>query len=257
MNRDELFSKLPFVRRHARMLLGRQDDGDRLVAHALQRLIGAISPRDRFDPWDVLLFQALYESLERQGAPPRWTPEETSTRERIADQRLQAIPLAARAVLLLTAVEGFSEAATAVILGMSHLEVRHLADDAQRVIERDLQTTVLIIEDEWPIARHLRQIVNTLGHDVVAIAGTQRDAVDLAARHHPGLVIADIKLADGSSGADAASSILLDRATPVVFVTAHPGDLLRSRRNDTTYLITKPFSPAMIKTTISQALFFS
>lgn len=257
MNHDALFTQLPFVRRHARMLLGRQDEGDRLVADALRRLVSPSSPRDRRGPLPVRLFRALHDSLAQRPAAPPWTPAGDSERERISDQRLQALPPAARAVLLLMAVEGFSEAETADILGVSRVEARRLADDAQRAVERDLQTTVLIIEDEWPIARHLRQIVNALGHDVVAVAATRRDAIDLAARHEPGLVIADVQLADGSSGAEAATSILLNRATPIVFVTAHPGELLRSRRDDTTYLITKPFSPAMIKTTVSQALFFS
>jgi CheY-like chemotaxis protein len=61
-----------------------------------------------------------------------------------------------------------------------------------------------------------------IGHKVVSIARTRKDAVKAAQIKKPGLVIADLRLADGSSGLDAVNDILRSFTVPVVFVTAFP-----------------------------------
>ncbi len=76
------------------------------------------------------------------------------------------------------------------------------------------------------------------------------------AAHRPGLVLADIHLADGSSGLDAVNEILGDYEVPVVFITAYPERLLTGERPEPTFLITKPFRTDTVKAIISQALFF-
>ncbi|MBU2381500.1 MAG: response regulator, partial [Alphaproteobacteria bacterium] len=76
------------------------------------------------------------------------------------------------------------------------------------------------------------------------------------ARHRPGLVLADIQLADGSSGIDAVKDILKRFDVPVIFITAFPERLLTGERPEPTFLITKPFQPETVKAAISQALFF-
>jgi len=72
----------------------------------------------------------------------------------------------------------------------------------------------------------------------------------------PGLVLADVQLADGSSGIDAVSDILGEFDVPVIFITAFPERLLTGERPEPTYLISKPFQPENVKAAISQALFF-
>jgi DNA-binding LytR/AlgR family response regulator len=68
--------------------------------------------------------------------------------------------------------------------------------------------------------------------------------------------LADIQLADGSSGIDAVRDILADVSAPVIFITAFPERLLTGERPEPAFLITKPFDPATVKATIGQALFF-
>jgi len=70
-------------------------------------------------------------------------------------------------------------------------------------------------------------------------------------------VLADIQLADGSSGIDAVKDILDQVSVPVIFITAFPERLLTGERPEPTFLITKPFQPNAIRAAISQALFFS
>ena len=44
---------------------------------------------------------------------------------------------------------------------------------------------------------------------------------------------------------------------PVIFITAFPERLLTGERPEPTFLITKPFTPEMVKAVVSQALFFN
>ena len=123
-------------------------------------------------------------------------------------------------------------------------------------IDRQIATRVLIIEDEPLISMDLAEIVESLGHGVTTIARTAAQAVSAAAAEAPGLVLADIQLADGSSGLDAVRDILAMFEVPVIFITSFPERLLTGKRPEPTFLITKPYDPDAVKATISQALFF-
>ena len=131
-----------------------------------------------------------------------------------------------------------------------------LGEKAQKEIDAELATDVLIIEDEAVISADIEALVRELGHNVVAVSTTRTEAVDAVANHRPGLVLADIQLADGSSGIDAVKDILKRIDVPVIFITAFPERLLTGERPEPTFLITKPFQPETVKAAISQALFF-
>ena len=103
--------------------------------------------------------------------------------------------------------------------------MKALVDQAASEIAEQVATNVLIIEDEPMIAaRHRADLVTGLGHDVCDIAAhPQRGGRRVARKHKPGLVLADIQLADGSSGIDAVNEILQSFDVPVIFITAYPG----------------------------------
>jgi CheY-like chemotaxis protein len=102
----------------------------------------------------------------------------------------------------------------------------------------------------------LESIVEGLGHRVIGTARTHADAVSAAVQRKPGLVLADIQLADGSSGLDAVNEMLGTFAVPVIFITAYPDRLLTGERPEPAFLITKPYQPDTVKAIVSQALFF-
>ena len=106
------------------------------------------------------------------------------------------------------------------------------------------------------IAMDIEDIVTRLGHRPIGVARTRSEAVKLAMKEKPGIILADIQLADGSSGIDAVNDLLAEFEAPVIFITAFPERLLTGSRPEPTFLITKPFSPEMVKAMISQALFF-
>ena len=174
----------------------------------------------------------------------------------IARARLSAVTPLSRQALLLNALEGFSNADIAAIIDVDSDDVDALVADAIAEIDRQTRCRVLIIEDEPIIAMDIESIVRDLGHDVVGIAVTRDEAVAMAAETDPGLVLADIQLADDSSGIDAVADILAETDVPVIFITAFPERLLTGQRPEPTFLITKPFQQATLKASIAQALFF-
>lgn len=252
---QQLAPHLPFLRRYARALTGSQQHGDNYVRATLQAIVDAPDefPRD-VDPRLGLYktFQAIFSSSDL-GADDEVA---LSDFEHVGNARLKTLQSQARQALLLTAMEGFAPEDAAHLLDVSPEEVKSLVDDALTEIERQTRTSVLIIEDEPMIAMDLEAIVRELGHSVTGVAVTRDEAVASAAESRPGLVLADIQLADDSSGIDAVADILKNITVPVIFITAFPERLLTGERPEPTFLITKPFQHATVRAAISQALFF-
>ena len=119
-----------------------------------------------------------------------------------------------------------------------------------------MATDVLIIEDEPLIALDLRGLVEELGHRSSRWRAPIRRRSRPYRRTPPGLILADIQLADGSSGLEAVNEILGSLSTPVIFVTAYPERFLTGEPPEPAFLIAKPFSVDSLKAIISQALFF-
>jgi len=173
-----------------------------------------------------------------------------------AERRIAALTPRARQAFLLMAVEDFDIKEAATILETSEDEVRFLIDQAGQEIAGQVATNVVIIEDEPLIAMDLRYHLQSLGHHVSQIARTHKQALAAVEMHQPGLVLADIELADGSSGLVAVNEIVKRFSVPVIFVTAYPERLLTGDRPEPTFLIAKPFQPEALKAVVSQALFF-
>ena len=176
--------------------------------------------------------------------------------EQAAQQRLGNITPAHRQALLLTTLEDFSAEDAAQILDIPVEDLSDLVTQAIREIDEESSTDVLIIEDEPLISMQLEGLVSDLGHSVIGTAATRAEAIEMFKEHPAGLVLADIQLADGSSGIDAVEDLLKLGDVPVIFITAYPEKLLTGERPEPTYLVTKPFQEATVRAAISQALFF-
>jgi CheY-like chemotaxis protein len=250
---EQLGPHLPFLRRYARALTGDQTSGDRYVKASLQALAAGEAELSELPP-RVALYRLFHVIWDATGAQLE-TPHANPTGD-IASRRVLRIPPRHRQAFLLTALEGFSIQEASQVLNETPDGVRLLISRAQKDIEEQLATSVLIIEDEPVIAADIAALVQDLGHDVSAIAVTRDEAVDAVRYHRPGLVLADIQLADGSSGIDAVNDILKGMTVPVIFITAFPERLLTGERPEPAFLITKPFQPENVKAAIGQALFF-
>jgi CheY-like chemotaxis protein len=244
---QELAPHLPFLRRYARALTGSQAHGDAFVRATLEAIVAKPDefPRD-VDPRLGLYktFHAIWSTANvEEGEDPG---QGVTGAEGIAHARLSRItPLSRQALLL-----------TGYLIGASAPEVDNLVAEALEEIERQTLADVLIIEDEPIIAMDIETIVRDLGHNVTGVAVTRDEAVAQARQNPPGLVLADIQLADDSSGIDAVKDILAEFSVPVIFITAFPERLLTGTRPEPTFLITKPFQRSTVKAAIAQALFF-
>lgn len=244
--RNVVGAELPYLRRYARAITGSQSLGDAAVRETLEALIEAPEEFSLDKPARAELFRAFHRV---------WSVESLSPIEiRTRSGTIASLPLKAREALLLTAVEGFSEREAAMILELEPAVAAKHISDARATITETLTGTVLIIEDESIIALHLQAIVNGLGHEVAGIVRTHREAVQRAGEVETDLILADISLADGSSGIDAVKEILEQQSVPVIFITAFPERLLTGERPEPTYLITKPFEPETVAATIWQAM---
>ena len=238
-------SDLPYLRRYARALTGAQKAGDAYVKATLEAIIAAPaefkqmpSPRQALYRFFHTIWESSYLHLNDNVQQPK-----------------PLTPLS-RQALLLSALEGFSVCEVAFITGCSSEIIDGLLAQALADIDGLESTSVLIIEDEPLISMELERIVTDAGHSIAGTAATHRDAIEAFQKQTPGLVFADIQLADGSSGIAAVQEILENINVPVIFITAYPERLLTGERVEPTFLITKPFNPDAVRAAVSQALFF-
>jgi len=252
----QVAAQLPYLRRYARALTGSQATGDAFVQATLEAALADEALQHSLAGGRVPLYRAFnkvwssaYLDIGDDNAP-------AGEHETAARDRLRRITPLNRQALLLTTVEDFSSADAADVMEVSEADVDRLVAEAIAEIERESTTSVLIIEDEPLISMQLEDLVRSLGHEVCGTAATRTQAQQAVAEKTPGLVLADIQLADGSSGLDAVDDILKIDSVPVIFITAYPERLLTGDRPEPTYLVTKPFQESTVRAAISQALFF-
>lgn len=219
-------SHVPVLRRFARALTGSQASGDAYVAATIEALIKQPDLLDESLSVRTELFRVfskIWNSVPLNGSsdPVVLLP---------AERRLGQIAPLPRQAFLLVSLESFSEEEAARILDLDVAELRDLIERCGRELASQIATDILIIEDEALIALDLETLVRNLGHNVLGIARTRNEAITLARQKPPGLILADIQLADGSSGLDAVNDLLTSFEVPVIFITAYPERFLTGAR---------------------------
>jgi len=253
---EAVAAHIPYLRRFARALAGNQESGDSYVVAALEALIADRSLIAPDEDTKLALYRVLLTVWDSLEINRRRTPPEPDSRRSGAEYSLQSMSPRPREAFLLIALEGFSIKSAAEIMRVSEARCREFLEAAGQEIAAQNASDVLIIEDEPLIALNLAELAKSMGHTIRQVARTHREAIDTIAKHPPNLVLADIQLADGSSGIDAVRDILKAISVPVIFITAYPERLLTGERPEPTYLISKPFRSEAVKALISQALFF-
>jgi DNA-directed RNA polymerase specialized sigma24 family protein len=253
----QIAENLPYLRRYARALTGNQQTGDH---YALATLEALLEDQDVFNSGltpKSALFQAFHQIWISSGSPVAEADAVTSPEAR-AQWRLANLTKNTREALLLHSIEGFRAPDIAQIIGGTADEVTALLTIARTEMTNSIRGRIMIIEDEAIIAMDIRAIVEDMGHDVTGIARTRDEAVKLARRDPPEMILADIQLADKSSGIDAVNLILKELGDrPIVFITAFPERLLTGERPEPAFLITKPYSEEQVQSAVSQAMFFA
>ena len=245
---------LPYLRRYARALTGSQDSGDAHAAATLEAILADPGCFDQRLGGKVGLFRVFHTIWSSAGAA---VPEEVTGLRARAMAHLARLTPNSREALLLHTVEGFATDEVGAIMGIAADEAQALVDRARAEMQQSVKGRVMIIEDEAIIAMDLEGIVGLMGHEVTGIARTRTAAVEAALRDRPDLILADIQLADNSSGIDAVNEILARHEVPVIFITAFPERLLTGERPEPAFLIAKPYMPDQVISAVSQAMFFA
>jgi len=237
--RDDLIRALPYARRYARALTGSQPAGDALVAETLRQVLQDGEAASEIADARQALYQGVTRRFDESARGARGE-EGLSTRQ--------------RQLLLLTSLEDVSTDQAAPILGIEPEEAARLVAEARDRLRASAATDVLIIEDEPIIAMDLEELVQSCGHTVVGVAASEKEAVAIAKRTRPGLILADINLGLGGDGTNAVSAILASHYAPVIFVTAYPERLLTGDAIEPAFVITKPFEPLTLAIATYQAV---
>ena len=255
---DSIASELPFLRRYGRALTGGQDSGDRYALAAFETIL-AEPDRIATDPTTRLgLFRVFHDLWSSADERVSGLPRQDDLLEARVQWRLGTAGANTREALLLNTIEGFSTIEIAHILGSDTETAAGLVTRAIADMGDAIPGNVLIIEDEAVVAMDLRDITTEMGHTVTGIARTREEAVAQGKADAPDLILADIQLADRSSGIDAVNALLYEVGDrPVIFITAFPEQLLSGEGPEPAFLIGKPFSENQVRAAISQALFFA
>ncbi len=238
LRREDLIRALPYARRYARALSGSQPRGDNLVAESLKEIL-------EDDEQETNAQFSLYRSVTRR------FEKSAAASSPFAIGRLSPTQ---RQLLLLTSLEELPIAAAASVLGIAAPEAEAQLLDARNHLRAGAATDVLIIEDEPIIAMDIEELVQSCGHNVVGVASTEAEAVEIAERTRPGLILADINLGSGGDGTTAVSRIMRHHYAPVIFVTAYPERLLTGEALEPAFVITKPFEPMTLAIATYQAV---
>ena len=116
---------------------------------------------------------------------------------------------------------------------------------------------LLIVEDEMITARDLQDTLEELGYDVPEIASSGDEALDLATRVRPDLVLMDVNLGNSvRDGVEIASEMRDRLGLPVIYLTAYadPATLARASATAPLGYLTKPFDRLELHATIQMAL---
>jgi len=244
---------VPYLRRYARALTGSQSSGDSYVAATLEALVKEPSVVDVVENPRVALFR-LFSAIWNSVAVNDTTDRIVNLRP--PERHLGQISAMPRQAFLLVSVEAFSEQDAATILDVDRQTLQNLVEESGRELAAQIASDILIIEDEVLIALDLEHLVESLGHRSIGIARTRSEAIALSKAKRPGLILADIQLADGSSGLEAVNDLLTTFEVPVIFITAYPERYLTGERPEPAFLISKPYQASTVSALVSQALFF-
>ncbi|MEJ6389462.1 response regulator [Gymnodinialimonas ulvae] len=251
-------AEIPFLRRYARALTGAQESGDRYAIAALETVVADPDLLAAANDAKTALFKTFHTIWSSSGAKLDEGASGDDLLEMRARWRLKHLTDNSREVLLLRTIEGFSFGSIAQIMGLGQNEVEQLFARAMDDMGEMVTGDVLIIEDEGIIAMDLQSIVSGMGHTVTDIARTRDEAFAKGRATAPDLILADIQLADKSSGIDAVNDLLKELGNrPVIFITAFPERLLTGDRPEPAFMITKPYSEEQVRAAVSQAMFFA
>lgn len=115
---------------------------------------------------------------------------------------------------------------------------------------------VLIVEDDYFVCMEIETVLLDMRCEVIGIAATGEEAIKLAERERPDLILMDIRLAGKLSGIDAAMDVHTRLGIRSLFVTAHSDQETRKRGEQANPVgwASKPFTSHQLIAAVQAAL---
>lgn len=119
-----------------------------------------------------------------------------------------------------------------------------------------MPSRILIVEDDRSTAEDLQDTLTELGYEVAGVASSAGEALLLAQRSSPDLVLMDVRLEGDMDGSDAARALGEQFHIPTIFLTAHVNRemLQRAKRAKPLGHLVKPFQDSELQASIEIAL---
>ncbi len=119
-----------------------------------------------------------------------------------------------------------------------------------------LNDHVLIVDDEFLIAMGLSLQVGELGLTVCATAATADEAIALASKFRPSIVLMDVRLQGDKDGVDAALAIHATVGSKVIFITgsSEPETTARIALDHPAAVLFKPISERQLRNAIASII---
>lgn len=254
-----LIAEIPALRRFSRALVGQVSRADALLEDALTKLLSdpaQISLQSNGHHLDLRL--GLLKSL-LSAMPLRLDKADPcggSTMEKATQNILHRLPMRPRIAFLLRTLEELYDDQIAYVMGVSPLQARLLIELGSASIASAISTRVLIIESDASTADGLSTLIEELGHTTCGKAHSPREALTLASREKPGLILTELAFQEEASGISMIEEILKDHDVPVIVITDHPDLWQKDCGITPAGIITKPFLSDTVRTAVSRALFF-
>jgi DNA-binding NarL/FixJ family response regulator len=109
---------------------------------------------------------------------------------------------------------------------------------------------ILVVEDDFLVAMQMESALTEAGFEVVGVAASGEDAIELAVTERPRLVVMDIRLAGDRDGIDTALQLFAEHGLRCIFATAHQDEHARRRAAPATPLgwLQKPYTmPSLVE----------
>lgn len=119
------------------------------------------------------------------------------------------------------------------------------------------QKRILIVEDESITAEDIAQRLEGMDYTITGIAGTGEEAIELANKTLPDLVLMDVKIKGGMDGIESADIIRQSRDIPIIYLTAYTDSLTinKIKMSEPYGLMMKPFQDSELQGVIETALY--
>lgn len=236
------------LRRYARAAVGEPGHADACVGRALERTVTSVA-----GPGDAVrmrheLYRAVYGELRSAGVAPVGDAVDRA----VVAAGVRRLDEDAKHALLLHALEGLSLAEVGAIMNLAPDAVERCVEIAYGALRAQAAASVLILADDAAVARVLEATAIATGHPVVGVAATPVEAVAIARRTPPALVLAEVEPVDGAPGAAAVTAVQALTGAPVIFVTDTPDALPTGLGEGPRLVLTKPVDERLLAIGMAQ-----